>query len=159
MNKQCKGKMPRAGLLALAIIGTAFSGAAFAESHGHKDGHKNGMAHHGMTYEQKKAHKAEKLAELRTALALTAEQEPAWQQYVTQMEQSRPAHPAGEKKDKASMTAPERLEHKLEKMTTYQGHLQGKLAALKTFYATLTPAQQATFDEKAKAWGGHKAKS
>lgn len=157
MNNKCEGKTHRAGLLALAIIGAAFSyGPVLAgEGRCHDKGH---GAHHEMTAEQRTAHKAERLAELRTALTLTSAQEPAWQQYVAQLEQPRPAHPARDAM--AKLTAPERLEHMLERMTTHQDYLKGRLAAVKTFYATLSPAQQMTFDERFKTWrGGHKAKS
>lgn len=98
-------------------------------------------------------------AKLHDALKLTAAQEPAWATFVAattpQMPAARPDRAA-----LAQLSAPERMEKRLELHKQMLAQHETRLAALKTFYAVLTPEQRKTFDEQAehhhgRMHGGH----
>jgi Spy/CpxP family protein refolding chaperone len=99
------------------------------------------------SHQERHAHmKEQHHKQLHDALKLTPEQEPAWAKLM-ESEQARPALSGGQPEDWAKLKAPERAEKMLELMKGRQAQMTEHVAALKTFYATLTPAQQATFDE------------
>jgi protein CpxP len=84
---------------------------------------------------------------LHDALKLTANQEPAWKTYIAA---TKPQEPAG-RADRVALkelSAPERMEKRLEMSKTRTAHQETRLAALKTFYAVLTPEQQKVFDQQ-----------
>ena len=95
-------------------------------------------------------------AKLHDALKLTAAQEPDWTAFQAAV---KPAPRTGTRPDRAAiaaMTAPARLEAAIAHMKTRETQMEAHLAALKTFYAVLTPAQQKTFDDN--VMGGANAK-
>ncbi|MCL1886815.1 MAG: Spy/CpxP family protein refolding chaperone [Betaproteobacteria bacterium] len=95
-------------------------------------------------------------AELHDKLKLTANQESAWQTYTTAtMKNMTPTRPWGQI-NFDSLSAPDRMEKALELMKERQSRMETQLAALKTFYATLTPEQQKIFDTETspKKWRG-----
>ena len=53
------------------------------------------------------------------------------------------------------MAAPERMEKMLGMMKDREARMSSHLAALKTFYAILTPEQKKTFDANFGPRGGH----
>lgn len=87
------------------------------------------------------------LAKLHDKLKLTAQQEPAWKKFTA-------VNPMADKSlrpDPAEMeklNAPQRLEKGLEHMKTMEAKMTEHLAALKEFYAVLTPEQQKIFDDQ-----------
>jgi len=88
----------------------------------------------------------EHLAALHDKLKLTAQQEPAWKKFAA----SKPVAEKVPRLDPAEMeklTSPQRLEKGLEHMRAVEASLAEHLAALKEFYAVLTPEQQKIFDE------------
>lgn len=92
---------------------------------------------------------AKRAARLHDELKLSAAQEPAWKTFVESM---KPTHPPGPRPDRdawKAMSAPERMERQLAHMKTAEADMTTRLAALKTFYAVLTPEQQKVFNEKA----------
>lgn len=141
--------LQRAGLLLLAIAGTAFSSGPVLAGEG-RCHHKHHGQHHERTAADFAEHQAERMAKLREALALKPAQEPAWQAYTAQMN-AIPHPPRPDREAIAKLTAPARLEHMLEQMTAFQKDMELKLSAVKTFYATLDPTQQAAFDAQFKA--------
>jgi protein CpxP len=103
-----------------------------------------GMDHAGMT-EKMKARMAKHKDELHDKLKLTAAQEPAWKTFTdAMMPGAMPARPDRAAMDK--MTAPERLEMMLAKSKEREAKMETRLAALKTFYAVLTPEQKKILD-------------
>lgn len=86
-------------------------------------------------------------AALHDKLKLSAQQETAWKKYTAQqpvagmMERPDPA-------EMAKLNAPQRLEKGLERMKALEAKLAEHLAALKEFYAVLTPEQQKIFDQQ-----------
>jgi protein CpxP len=95
----------------------------------------------------KRAEQIEKRQQkLHDALKLTANQEPAWKTYLAAI---KPQQPAG-RADRAAfkeLTAPQRMEKRLEMSKARTTHQETRLEALKTFYAVLTPEQQKVFDQ------------
>jgi protein CpxP len=88
----------------------------------------------------------QRLQKLHDALKLTSAQEGAWQTYVSAIKADIPAT----RPDFASLknlSAPEKMEKRIEFAKIHITHMENHLAALKTFYATLTPEQQKTFDQ------------
>jgi periplasmic protein CpxP/Spy len=85
-------------------------------------------------------------SQLHDALKLTAEQEPGWKKLLDS------EHPAGmpgntDQEDWSKLKAPERAEKMLELSKAHQAAMAEHVAALKSFYASLTPQQQAAFEE------------
>ncbi|OGB27507.1 MAG: hypothetical protein A3I66_06375 [Burkholderiales bacterium RIFCSPLOWO2_02_FULL_57_36] len=96
--------------------------------------------------EQMKERIAKRQAELHDKLKLDASQESAWQAFTaatTPNDQwKRPDRAEWEK-----LSAPERMEKQLGMMKEREARMTSRLAATKTFYATLTPEQQKVFNE------------
>ena len=94
------------------------------------------------------------LAKLHDKLKLTAQQEPAWKKFAAQP----PVFDGTNRPDPAEMeklNAPQRLEKGLEHMKAMEAKLTDHLAALKEFYAVLTPEQQKIFDDQMPHPGDH----
>ena len=93
---------------------------------------------------------------LKTELKLSPEQEPAWAAMASAITPpSRPPRPDRAEMEKLSM--PERLDKMKQLMTQHHearvAEMDKHAAAVKTFYAVLTPEQKKTFDAKAMpAW-------
>ncbi|MFB9242210.1 Spy/CpxP family protein refolding chaperone [Massilia antarctica] len=99
-------------------------------------------------------HMATRQARLHDQLKLTAAQEPAWAAFSAA---SKPGEgPArGERGQWASLTAPERMEKQIEMAKQHVATMETRLAALNTFYATLTPEQKKVLDEHSMRGGHH----
>ena len=103
-----------------------------------------GMNHAKMA-EKMKAGMAQHLAEMHDKLKLSAAQEPAWKTFTTAIAPgAMPAHPDRAAMEK--MTAPERMEKTLALSKERLAKMESRLAALKTFYAVLTPEQKNVVD-------------
>ena len=144
MNKSVK--MMLAGAAIIAMSATAFA----------RSGEDCGYGGHGMMSgdpaKMEKMHEKH-LATLHDKLKLTAQQEPAWQKFAA----IKPAESAN-RPDPAEMqklNAPQRMEKGLEHMKSMEAKMTEHLAALKEFYAVLTPEQQKTFDEQMPKFGGN----
>jgi uncharacterized protein YfaS (alpha-2-macroglobulin family) len=87
---------------------------------------------------------------LHDALKLTAAQEPAWRTFVAasfaQTDES--ARQESAARMMPTLNAPRRVDLSIALMQTELQILERRGAALKTFYASLTPAQQAVFDRE-----------
>ncbi|MDD2545622.1 MAG: Spy/CpxP family protein refolding chaperone [Burkholderiaceae bacterium] len=93
------------------------------------------------------AHRAQHAAELKKKLQLTAEQEPAWNTFLQTMHgPDSERHARMDPKDLEKLSTPERIDRMraLRAQRTAEADRRGE--AIKTFYATLSPAQQKTFD-------------
>lgn len=85
--------------------------------------------------------------ELHDKLKVKPEQETAWNTFIEKM---KPAQPK-ERPDWAEFSklpAPERMDKMLEMMKVRESQMENRLAAVKDFYATLTPEQQKVFDDE-----------
>lgn len=95
-------------------------------------------------------HRAERMEQhhqkLHAALRLMPEQEGAWKKLMASEHPMAAAEPSN-REDWAKLTTPERAEKMLERMKVHQARMTEHVAALKEFYAVLTPEQQKTFDD------------
>ncbi len=101
-----------------------------------------------------KEHMAKRQAELHDKLKLTANQEAGWKTFTAAMTPT----DMGKRPDRAEwdkLSAPERMEKRLDMMKQGEAHMTTRLAATKTFYATLTPEQQKVFNESFAKHSGH----
>ena len=127
-------------LVALFAAATLASGAAIAhDHHDHGDGSKMAAFH------------AKHMARLHDKLKLTAAQEPAWKTF-TEKTKPDPARRMAASAELAKMNTPERMDRMLALMKEGEARMAERVAAVKEFYAQLTPEQQKTFDDQAKAW-------
>ncbi len=114
----------------------------------------DGMDHAKMA-EKMKAGMAKHLAELHDKLKLSATQEPAWKTFTDAITPSAlPEHPDRAAMEK--MTAPERMEKMLALSKERQVKMESHLAALKVFYAVLTPEQKKIVDAAHSRMHGHR---
>ena len=127
-------------LLVAAGLGTLFVAPVFAEpecgpmrgrDYRHEQYSKNMEQHQKMLHE---------------TLKLTPEQEPGWKKLIDS-EQPMRAADAAKREDWSKLSAPERADKMLELSKVRQQHLSDHVVALKAFYATLTPAQQKSFED------------
>ncbi|OON59862.1 hypothetical protein B0920_21530 [Massilia sp. KIM] len=122
---------------------------------------------HAMTQEQRAAKmaenkakraqmRAERQAKLRDALKLTPAQQPAWDAFVASMTPPDNGERAarGDRAQWASMTAPQRMQMRIERQKQRTARMEARLSALNSFYSVLTPEQRKVFDEQAKQGNG-----
>jgi hypothetical protein len=120
-----------------------------------------GPGRHAPTPEQQ-AKFAEKMAKrqakLHDDLKIISAQEPAWQTFIGKIKPvpptDKPQRPS--KEEWAKQTAPERMEHKMEFLKRAESRLADRTAAVKEFYAALTPVQQKVFDDHFKQMEQHR---
>lgn len=107
------------------------------------------MGQHGAMMREHMAHRhAEHIQLLHDALAIRPDQEAAFKTFAESM---KPEHPMGERGEKMAdeahaLSTPERLDRRMARMAERQAAFQRHAAAVKAFYATLSPTQQKTFD-------------
>ena len=113
-----------------------------------RDGGHNRHNPHERRHGDMAQHHAKRLADLKGQLKLTAAQESAWTSFTTAMQPGeRPArldHNGMEK-----LTTPERIDRMRAMRAQHAAEADRRGEATKTFYATLTPDQQKTFDAQA----------
>ncbi len=95
----------------------------------------------------------QRLARLKSKLAITAEQEPQWSAFTNavlqQMEEFKAAHQG---RRTLAQTAPERTDRQVAWMKERAAAFEAVGEAAKTLYAALTPEQQRIADEKLLRW-------
>jgi hypothetical protein len=95
----------------------------------------------------------QRLARLKSNLAITAEQEPQWSAFsntvLQQMEQFKAAHQG---RKTPAQTAPERIDRQVAWMKERAAAFETVGQAAKTLYAALSPEQQQIADEKLLRW-------
>ncbi|MBC3869298.1 Spy/CpxP family protein refolding chaperone [Undibacterium oligocarboniphilum] len=137
-------------LVIVIAAGCSISAGAMAQSVSDPRPSRPPVGEPGKTPEQMremmKDHLAKHQAELHDTLKITAAQEPAWKTFVQSMTPKTMPVPE-DPKAMEKMTTPQRMEKSLERMKERQMQMQDRLAAVKAFYAVLTPEQQKAFDE------------
>lgn len=137
MNSYCKF-VP--SLLLAAGLSTVFAAPVFADQgcgpiegrdYRHEQYAKNMEQHQKMLHE---------------TLKLTPAQEAGWKKLVDS-EQPMQATNAAKREDWSKLSAPERADKMLELSKARQERMTEHVVALKAFYATLTPAQQKSFED------------
>lgn len=121
------------------VIGLAAAGLGIASVSAFAN--KAHCGHDGGFYGRMEKHQAR----LHDKLKLTAAQEAAWKTYTEKMQ----APASAARPDWSALSAqpaPERMEKMVAMMKERETQMEGRLAALKEFYAVLTPQQQKVFD-------------
>lgn len=121
--------------------------------------------HAQKTQAERMEQRAKHLAALKAKLNLTVQQEAAWDAYTAPRQGA--MRPMGDrqamKAEFAKMTTPQRMDKMLEISEMRRVKMVERAQATKSFYAQLTPTQQAVFDSEAKfrghGRGGHHQKS
>jgi periplasmic protein CpxP/Spy len=150
MNKvfNKSAKMILAGMAIAALSASVYANGGEGCAHGDHDGMM------GMNPERMEKMHEQHLATLHDKLKLTAQQDPAWKKFAsvtpTPDKFARP-DPA----EMAKLNAPQRMEKGLEHMKAMETKMTEHLAALKEFYAVLTPEQQKIFDAQMPKFGEH----
>ncbi|AOG22077.1 Spy/CpxP family protein refolding chaperone [Acidovorax sp. RAC01] len=114
----------------------------------HRMGQQRAGADSTDRHQQRQAYMAERMAQLKTQLKLTAAQEPAWTAFTAAMQ-------PGERKarldhaDMGKLTTPERIDRMRAMRAQHAAEADRRGEATKAFYAALTPEQQKTFDAQA----------
>lgn len=143
----------------MLTMSTAMGAAAFAADTSDKpradgrDGHHMGWEK--MTPEKMQEYRAKRMNKLHDQLKLTAAQEPAWKTYVAATAPTGMKEPWGDRAAMEKMSAPERLEKHLAMSKEREARMASHLAALKTFYAALTPEQQQVLNMQTMHGGKH----
>lgn len=103
---------------------------------------------HAMTPEQRQQARAQRAEALKQKLALTPAQEPAWAalQQAMQPGQRHARLDGGKQHDWKQLTTPERIDRMRALQAQRAAEFERRGEAVKTFYATLSPEQQKTFD-------------
>ncbi len=110
----------------------------------------HGMMGHPKMQEQREAMRAGRhqkhLDEMKVYLQLQASQEAAWQSFASVMKtpMKRPTPLAPSELEK--LTTPERIDKMMALKAEKDAEISKRMNASKTFYVTLTPAQQKVFD-------------
>ena len=93
--------------------------------------------------------KEKRLEALKSDLKLTANQEAAWSEWVGKIKGDRKGWEGKRKNFEswANLPAPDRMEKMLAFSKEHVARQEARLAATKTFYATLSPEQRQTFDK------------
>jgi protein CpxP len=97
--------------------------------------------------EQRAEFAARRTAKLHDALKITPAQESAWTAFVASMKPARGGHP--DRAALAGLSAPQRMARHIERQKQRTAAMEGRLEAMNSFYAVLTPEQKKTFDDKA----------
>lgn len=133
-----------AGLTAYAADTATAPAAPMGGTHAKEHGHRMDPA-------KMDAMHAKRSAELKAKLKITPAQEGAWNDFVAAMKP--PARDAANRPDRAAMeklSTPERLDKmkamRTQHMSDMNAAMEKRDAAIKTFYAALTPDQQKVFD-------------
>jgi Spy/CpxP family protein refolding chaperone len=101
------------------------------------------------------AKRQKRLNDLKAKLQLTPAQEPAWAQF-TAIAAAPPARQPSERPNFAAMTTPERLAAMDKMRAQRDAQREKREAAVRSFYATLTPAQQKVFDAESARMMAHR---
>jgi hypothetical protein len=121
---------------------------------GHHYGGGGGWVWSEEAFKERMAARHERLKEV---LKITSKQEAAWKTFNDRMlalKRAAPPDPA----EFAGLTAPERMEKRLELSRQFQGTMDERIAIVKEFYAGLTAEQKKAFDDwhSPGRWGDDK---
>ncbi|HEY4541372.1 MAG TPA: Spy/CpxP family protein refolding chaperone [Noviherbaspirillum sp.] len=99
-------------------------------------------------HEQMQKHMEKRIDDLHAKLKLNAEQEKAWNAYVSAMKPGQGANQHRPSREEiANLSAPQRMEKMHERMKQREQAMGHRVAATHDFYAVLTPGQRKVFDD------------
>lgn len=135
-------------VISLTIAGLLSAQSVWAESAGVADTSKQESS---SEIPKKCDREAGKLDTLKSDLKLNANQEAAWTEWGSKIKADRKSWESNKNIESwASLSAPERMEKILAFSKERVAKQEARLAATKTFYATLTPEQRQIFDKDFK---------
>lgn len=126
----------------------ATTSMAAEPAHGKAQGH-----HQHRGHESHGKRMTEKAAKLQAALQLTDAQQAGWTTFREAL-QPMPRKPF-DRESFAKLTTPERIDKMRQMRSERNAQAERRAEATKAFYATLTPAQQKTFDAQTLHHGMH----
>ena len=151
------------GASAFAVAQTTDANSPRTEMRAQAKGEGQGKHRMERMAKMEKRHAAHQ-AELKAALKLAPAQEAGWNAFVARTaHEPRMGGKAGEQReDWSKLTTPERLDKMQARHAERSEQMTKRIDATKSFYATLTPEQQKTFDgqsmrgfQRAGMKGGH----
>ncbi len=103
---------------------------------------------------QRAERQARHLAALKTRLQLSPNQEAAWTSFANAMKPQEPLvrDRAAFRAEMEKLSTPERIDRMQQLRKQAGERMDGRMNAVKTFYAQLNPAQQKVFDLESHAW-------
>jgi len=131
-------------------------GAGMGNGMGPGAGMGNGMHGYGMGFGASPQAAEDRLAGLKSELAITAKQETAWQAFVKsvkQRDESRQAWFARLREARTAGSLPELMAQQDEVFKQHQAERQATTSALKELYAALTPEQKTIADQRFGGFG------
>lgn len=141
------------------LIAAMLAGAGLATSAHAMGGHHGGGPmgqHQRMDPARMQQMMAQRQAELKAKLKITASQEAAWNAYVASMQppagmaqRMDPQARTKMREEMAALTTPQRIDRMNAMKAERDTLMARRLEATKAFYATLTPEQQGVFDSNA----------
>jgi protein CpxP len=138
----------------LAVLGSSAMAQAQVPATAPGAMHQGHHGHHGRHYDPAKMQErhAQRLAELKQKLQITAAQEPAWNNFTSavrpNLDRKRMDRDAV-----ARMSTPDRIDHMRVLRQQRAAEMDRRGEATKAFYATLTPEQQKVFDAETARMG------
>ncbi|MGB8516510.1 MAG: Spy/CpxP family protein refolding chaperone [Gallionella sp.] len=145
MNTAQKTLATLLGLSLVAMLGNSVSAHEQAASAVAGDGHH-------MKMDAQECHRdafAKHMEKLHTALKLSADQEPAWKDFVGKIKPAEMNMP--EHQDWHAMSTPDRMDHMLEMMKSREKSMTDNAVAVRAFYDTLSTEQKDAFDKNFQA--------
>lgn len=118
---------------------------------------RKGPAQHPRDHATHEKRMAEKAQKFQATLQLTEAQQAGWNSYREAVKPVRPAKHL-DRASFAKLTTPQRIDHMQQQRTERSAQAHRRDEATKAFYATLTPAQQKTFDAQTLRHGKHHGK-
>lgn len=132
------------GLTALSLGSAAFAATADDSTTAGRHGHRANAEQNQAKFAE---HFAKRQAKLHDLLKLTAAQEAGWTTYQAAIKPVAHEGAAGEHGAWAKLSAPERLSKGIERSKEHTARMEGHLAAVNAFYATLSAEQKKVFDD------------
>jgi len=128
--------------LLVAIGLTATSAYVFAAQNNQCDRSRNRQEQATKRLE----HFDQRMVKLHVALRLTSSQETTWTGFVSKLQPAKTER--HDPQQWQSLSTPERLDRMLDNMKSREQKMTERAASILSFYATLTPDQQRTFDQQ-----------
>lgn len=150
--------------LAAALAGIAVPSMAQQPAQGAAPAAEQAQRPRGMTPEQRQQFMQQRAEAFKQKLQLTPAQEPAWNTFMQSMRPNAESRQARlDMQGMDQLTTPERIDRMRALRAQRAAEMDRRGDAVKSFYATLTPAQQKTFDaegtrmygQRGAQWGKH----
>jgi periplasmic protein CpxP/Spy len=135
------------GAIALGLGGSAFAAdtTMCEPMEPMMQGQQMGRMDHASMSKNMQMRMEQRHAALHDKLKLSAEQEPAWKEFMAGAKAPMMGSQM-QRADMMKMSAPERMEKMVEHMKQREAFMATRLSELKKFYDVLTPEQQKVFD-------------